>query len=208
MTANFSRNGLLAMLLLLLAACGGREPGMITPTKDAAAAIEPFLDALRNGDKAAAAKLITPAATDELDAKFADDSKKLSAVDRPTPRLEIPNTPSSFDGSSKVTLVYAAKKDGKWTSATVRVYRGVEGPYRVEYWRVANVEPSAAIHSGMDPKAVRTQQQMTFWVLAALSLFGVLGIILLIWIVRRKPHLVVNETQGEERAAASTVREE
>ncbi len=207
MTAIFSRNILLAMVLFLLAACNGKEPALITPSKDAAAAIEPFLDALRKGDKSAAAKLVTPGAKDELEAKFDEDNRKLAALPPLTPRLEVPNTPSSFDGSSKVTLVYAVKNDDKWTSATIRVYRSLEGPYRVEYWRVSNIEPAAAMRSGMDPKAIRKQQQLTFWVLAGLSLFGVIGIILLIWIVRRKPHLVVNEDQSEERLTASTVRE-
>jgi hypothetical protein len=47
---------------------------------------------------------------------------------------------------------------------------------------------------------------MLFITLAVLSVFGIAGLALLFWIIRRKPHLVVNAAPGEERPLASTVR--
>jgi hypothetical protein len=214
MTAIFSRAGYLGLLLLLMA-CGEREPAVITPPKDAAAVIEPFLEKLRKGDKAGAATHVSTAATDELDKQFAADSKALAAAGKLTARFVTETRKAkgpmgeeiSSDGD-EVTLVYAARKDSKWTTATVRVYRYRDEPYKVEYWRVNNAVPAPQLPSGIDAEVVKTQQQMMFITFAALSVFGIAGLALLFWIIRRKPHLVVNEAPSEERQAASTVRDE
>jgi hypothetical protein len=212
MTAIFSRTGLLGLLLLM--ACGEREPVVVKPPEDAAIVIEPFLEKLRKGDKAGAATHVSAAATDELDKQFAADSKALAATTKLTPRFfgksrnriyHIAGTVTSPDDHD-TTIVYAAKKDGKWTSATVRVYRYRDEPYKVEYWRISNVPPAPPLPSGIDEKKVKIKQQMLFITLAVLSVFGIAGLALLFWIIRRKPHLVVNAAPGEERPLASTVR--
>lgn len=207
MTAIFSRAGLLGLLLLLMA-CGEREPAVITPPEDAAAVIEPFLAALRKGDKAGAATHVAPTATDELEAKFAADHKLLAAAPKLTPRFNDPAGDYSLRPGQTLGLVYAVKKDGKWTTAYLRAHKGETGPYRIEYWSISSKVPTPTMNSEIDPKLVKTQQQMMFITFGALSVFGIAGLALLFWIIRRRPHLVVNEVPTEERQAASTVRDE
>jgi hypothetical protein len=207
----FSITGIL-VLLALLAGCGDREPDVITPPKEAAAVIEPFLKELREGDKAGAAAFVSTAATDELEAQFAGDHKKLAAATMLTPRfitkdgarLGSPIEARSAEGD-EVTLVYAGLKDGKWTSATVRIYRYRDEPYKVEYWRVNNAEPAPALDSNIDPKAMKMQQRITFWMFVGLGLLGVIGLAMLVWFVRRKPHLVAPDPVEETRRSAATV---
>jgi hypothetical protein len=203
----FSRAGCVGLLLLLMA-CGEREPAVIVPPQEAAAVIEPFLQAVRKGDKAAASLHVAPTATDELQAKFAADHKLLAAAPKLTPRFIDPAGDYSLRSGQTLGLVYATKKDGKWTTAYLRAHKGETGPYRIEYWSMSNKVPTPTMNSEIDPKRVKTQQQIIFIIFGALSVFGIAGLALLLWIIRRKPHLVVNDVPTEERQAASTVRDE
>lgn len=217
MAAYFSSKGISAFLLaatLLLSSCGAREPKVITPPKDAAAVIEPFLKELAAGNKDKAAAFVSTAATDELAKQFAEDHKKLAATGKLTPRFvtKAGNNSrrlaenSSADGS-EVTLVYAAKSGDKWTSATVRVYKYRDDPYKVEYWRIANEAPAKPLTSNVDAKELQRTEAITNATIIGMSLLGLLGIALLIWMIRRKPHLLVPETGSVTRRSASTVRE-
>jgi predicted small lipoprotein YifL len=205
--------GAIWAILVLLAGCGEREPALITPPKDAAAVVEPFLKELREGDKAGATAYVSTAAGDELEAQFARDHKKLAAAPKLTPRFLTDShgrfapkhMARSADGK-EVTLVYAAKKDGKWTSATVRVYRYRDEPYKVEYWRVTNAAPAPALNSNIDPKIMKMQQQMMYWLSGGIVLFGLIGLALIIWLIRRKPYLIVAaDPEAETRRSAATV---
>jgi hypothetical protein len=206
MTGIFSRGALL-MLFALLAGCSEREPAIITPPKDVAAVVEPFLEKLRVGDKASAAKQVSSAATDELDRQFAADHKKLAATTKLTPRFITRKTTPSYGAGDEATLVYAARNKGKWTSATVRVYRYRDEPYKVEYWRVTNAAPTPALSSDMDPEKLKQSQQMMMWIFGALGIAALFGLILLIWLLKRKPHILVPEDVPETRASASTVQD-
>jgi hypothetical protein len=218
MSALFSSKGILALLgaaLLLLGGCGAREPAVITPPKDAAAVIEPFLRELAAGQKDKTAAFVSSAATDELEKQFAADHKKLAAAAKLTPRFVTRSgaNPATLgrdlgaDGN-EVTLVYAAKSKGEWTTATVRVYRYREDAFKVEYWRVSNNAPSAPLPSGMDTPEAKKAQEMMYWVMGVLAVLGLFGIIALLWIIRRKPHLVVPAQAIEQRQSATTLREE
>ena len=209
MSAYFSSKAFSAALLaatLLLGGCGAREPKVISPPKDAAAVIEPFLRELAAGNKDKAAAFVSSAATDELTKQFAEDHKRLAAADKLTPRfvtkagndLRQLNENSGADGS-EVTIVYAAKSGDKWTSATVRAYKYRDEPYKVEYWRVANEAPKRPLPSNFDSKQLQRSQAITNATIIGMSLLGLIGIALLIWMVRRKPHLLVPETASETR---------
>lgn len=200
-----------SLVLLLLAGCGEREPAVITPPKDAAAVIERFLAAVRAGDKGKAQTHVSSAAMDEFESQFAADSKKLASAADLTPRF-VTNPPSPDFGVSaegnEVTLVYAAKKNGKWTTATVRVYRYRDEPYRVEYWRIANAAPHPALQSGLKPEMVEMQQRMMMVMFGGIAVFGLIGLALLFWLIKRKPQLIVPEIEEESRRNAVSVRDE
>lgn len=217
MSAYFSSKGISAFLVaatLLLVGCGAREAKVITPPKDAAAVIEPFLKELAAGNKDKAAAFVSTAATDELAKQFAEDHKQLAATGKLTPRFftqsggnpRIRNGERQGDGE-EVTMVYAAKSGDKWTSATVRAYKYRDEPFKVEYWRVANELPKKPLSSNVDAKQLQRSEAITNATIVGMSLLGLFSIFLLIWIVRRKPHLLVPETAGETRRSASTVRE-
>ena len=199
---------------LLLSGCGAREPKVVTPPKEAAVVIEPFLKELAAGNKDKAAAFVSTAATDELASQFAEDHKRLAAAGKLTPRFitQSGNDPrqleqnSGADGS-EVTLVYAAKSGDKWTSATVRVYKYRDEPYKVEYWRVANEAPKKPLSSNVDARELQRAEAITNATIVGMSLLGLFGIALLVWMIRRKPHLLVPETARETRRSASTVRE-
>jgi hypothetical protein len=103
--------------------------------------------------------------------------------------------------------VYSVKKDERWTTATIRVYRFPGKPYVINYWRVSNKIPKPVTRSSTDAKQLQRTEAITNATLVGMSLLGLFGIALLVWMVRRKPHLLVPETAGEARRSASTVRE-
>jgi hypothetical protein len=218
MSALFSPKGILVGLvgmLLLLGGCGEREPAVIKPPQDAAKVIEPFLRELAAGQKNKAAAFVSSGAIDELDTQFAADHKKLAAAAKLTPRFvtRSGDTPVLSDRvldseGNKATLVYAAKSKGKWTTVTVRVAREPEDAFKVEYWRVSNDAPTGPLPPGMDTPEAKQAHTMMAWVMGALALLGLFGIIALLWIIRRKPHLVVPEETLERRQSATTLREE
>jgi hypothetical protein len=213
MTAIFSRAGLLG-LLLLLAGCGEREPAVITPPKEAAAVIEPFLKELRAGNREKAKSFVSTAAYDELEAQFSADQKRLASAPVLTPRFTS-ETRRNFEAMGEtlepdgheITMVYAAKQKDKWTSATVRMYRYRDEPYKVEYWRVTDKAPTPVLNSGVAEKMQETQNNMR-WMFGGMAVFGLLGLALLIWLVKRKPHLIAPDAPAEVRRSAATVRDE
>jgi hypothetical protein len=218
MSALFSSKGISALFgaaLLLLCGCDAREPAVITPPKDAAAVIEPFLKELAAGQKDNAAAFVSTAATDELMTQFGKDHQKLAAAGKLTPRFvvqpgaDLSRLGKDFDADgSEVTLVYADKTKGKWTTATVRVYRYRDEPFKVEYWRVTNQAPQPALPADLDSPEVQRTAIVMGWMMGGFALLGLFGIAGLIWMVRRKPHLLVPDEQSETRQPASTLREE
>ena len=217
MSALFSSKGISSILLaatLVLGGCGAREPKVVTPPKDAAVVIEPFLKELAAGNKDKAAAFVSTAAADELAIQFSEDHKRLAAAGKLTPRFitkiggeqRIQTDDRKGDGT-EITAVYAAKSGGKWTTATVRVYRYRGDPFKVEYWRVANEAPRKPHSSNLNAKQLEETEAMTIAMIIGFSLLGIFGIALLIWLVLRKPQLLVPETPTERRPSASTTRE-
>jgi hypothetical protein len=204
-----------ATLLLALTGCAEREPETIQPPKDVAAVIEPFLQDLAAGNKEKAALKVSPAARDELDAQFTADHKRLEKAGKLTPRfiLKRGNSPERLrrnknaDGS-EVTVVYAMKNKDKWTSATVRVYQYRDDPYEVEYWQITNKAPTKPAFNAPETKAQTRAETIKNTIIVGLALLGVIGILLLVWLSQRKPHLLSPEKPVETRRAATTVREE
>lgn len=193
------------LFLFLLAACSWNEPDVIELPKDIGPTSDAFVAALQKGDKAAAERHVAPTARDELEQQFPIEYKSLKTEPKLSPRF-ITYKPEGLTGpeDSEVTIIYAAKGDGTWTTAEVRLFRLRDEPYEVNYWKVSNETPVA--------KAYSPDLKPMFGLFAGLALaivvLGVLTIAIVLWIVRRKPHVVAPEAVPERRIAAVTTREE
>jgi predicted small lipoprotein YifL len=202
MTYIFSRIGLI-MALLALAACGAREPETITPPKDVAAVVEPFLVALKDGQKAAAKIHVADGAVDELDVQFGQDHARLAKAGKLKPTM----IEKSDDGKN-ATIAYAAKRDGQWTTATVRVTRpDRKAPFKVEYWRITDRDPTLAAGAAETAEAAAVQRKadMIFW--GVLALFVGFILALLVWAIRNRTRPGVQNDDPDRRPAASTTRD-
>lgn len=201
----FSRLGL-AALLLLLAACGPREADVISPPKDVAAIVAPFLDALRKGQKAEARKYVLDGAADELDAQFGPDHVRLAQGPALKPRLMEERVTAQ---GTDIVIAYAARQNGQWTSATVRVSRpDSKSPYKIAYWRITGNPPSLATGAAAleETAAMARQSRLIFW--GILALFAMLCLGLLIWAWRNRTRPDAHDNQGADgRSIASTTRD-
>ena len=192
------------LFLFLLAACSWNEPEVVELPRDIGPTSDAFVAALQKGDKAAAARHVAPTARDELEARFSKESKELQAAPKLIPRF-VTYKPEGMMGpeDSEVTIIYAAKAEGKWTSAEVRLFRLGDEPYEVDYWKISNETPVA--------KSYAADLRPMYGVFAALAgaiiVIGLLAIGIILWIVRRKPHVVAPEPVAERRVAAVTTRE-
>jgi hypothetical protein len=192
------------VLLFLLAACSWNEPTVVDVPKEIDSASGAFVAAVQKGDQQAAAKHVAPTAQDELAAQFASDSKTLKAAPKLTPRF-ITYKPASMMGpeDSEVTIIYAARTNNGWATMEVRLFRLGEERYEVDYWKISNDAPVA--------KSYTPDLRPMFGIFAAIAgVIVVLGIALIgtiLWIVRRKPHIVSPPVESERRAAAITTRE-
>ena len=192
------------VLLFLLAACSWNEPAVVDVPKEIDVASGAFVAAVQKGDQQAAAKHVAPTAQDELVAQFASDSKRLKAAPKLTPRF-ITYKPASMMGpeDSEVTIIYAARANGEWATMEVRLFRLGDERYEVDYWKIGTDAPVA--------KNYTPDLRPLFGIFAAIAgVIVVLGIALIgtiLWIVRRKPHIVSLLVESERRAAAITTRE-
>lgn len=192
------------VLLFLLAACSWNEPAVVDVPKEIDVASGAFVAAVQKGDQQAAAKHVAPTAQDELAAQFAADSKALTAAPKLTPRF-ITYKPASMRGpeDSEVTIIYAARTNSEWATMEVRLFRLGDEPYEVDYWKISHDAPAA--------KNYTPDLRPLFDIFAAIAgVIVVLGIALIgtiLWIVRRKPHIVSPPVESERRAAAITTRE-
>jgi hypothetical protein len=202
------RKALPMLLLLLLAGCSLFEPRAITLPEDVDAVATPFVRALQKGDRAASARHVGPGASDELAAGFAKQHSELAKAAPLTPRFITFKPPEMMaPDESEATVVFASKKDGKWSTLEVRLFRIGNERFEVDYWKLGNAEPQPKVY-GIEMKELKTMAPFFGWVFGALGLFGAIGIALIIWLVKRKPHLVIPEPEEERRTAAVTRREE
>ena len=203
LTADFLKR-LPLLFLFLLAACSWSEPDLIELPRDIGPTSDAFVAALQKGDRVVAERHVAPTARDELSAHFSNKSNYLKAEPKLTPRF-ITYKPEHMMGpeDSEVTIIYAAKDGGKWTTAEVRLFRLNDEPYEVDFWKISNVTPVAKTYS--------PNLKPMFGVFAGLAgaivVLGLLTIALVLWIVRRKPHVVAPEPVSERRVAAVTTRE-
>lgn len=84
--ANFLKR-LPPLFLFLLAACSWSEPRVIELPKGIGPTSDAFVSALQKGDRAAAEKIVAPAARDELQAQFSKEHNLLKSSPALTPRF-------------------------------------------------------------------------------------------------------------------------
>jgi hypothetical protein len=192
------------LFFFLLTGCSGNEPAVIKTPRDILPTSDEFVSALQKGDKAAAARHVAPSARDELEERFSIESKELKAASKLLPRF-VTFKPQGMMGpeDSEVTVIYAAKDDGEWTTAEVRLFRLGDEPYEVDYWKISNETPVAKTYT----PDLRPMYGAFAALAGAIVLIGLLTIGIILWIVRRKPHVVAPEPAVERRVAAVTTRE-
>jgi hypothetical protein len=104
---------------------------------------------------------------------------------------------------SEVTVIYAAKDGGEWTTAEVRLFRLNDEPYEVDYWKIGSEAPVAKTYA----PDLKPLYGVFMWLAAAIFVIGTVTIFVVLWIVKRKPHVVVPEPAVERRRAAVATRE-
>jgi hypothetical protein len=99
-------------------------------------------------------------------------------------------------------LTFATKKDRQWITSEIHMYEPEAGEFEIQYWDVnASDNP---------PELLAHAQQMrmfTGWFTAGLAVMALLGLALLIWVVKRRTHIIAPEPVIETRRVASTVRD-
>lgn len=184
------------------ASCAENEIDHVTLPADVAAVTSPFIAAVKRGDQAAIEKRMTASFVDDSRAQFDNMAVLLKKSPPLTPAIYVPK-PSTFGpNQNEVSVTYAAHDGTKWTSAEIRLYRTEGGPFEVEYWDVkSTTEPPALIAHA---KEMRTFMS---WIMGALAIIALLGLLLLIWVVKRRPHILAPNSAPESRRVAAIVRD-
>jgi hypothetical protein len=192
------------LFFFLLAGCSWMEPGVVELPDEIGKTSSAFVSALQKGDRVAAEAAVAPTAVDELEAQFTEQHKQLKGKPKLTPRF-ITYKPREMMGpfDSEVTVIYAAKDGGQWTTAEVRLFRLNDEPYEVDYWKLGTETPIAKTYA----PDLKPLYGVFAGLAAAMFVIGTLTIIVVLWIVKRKPHVVVPEPVVERRTAAIATRE-
>jgi hypothetical protein len=189
---------------LFLSGCSSNETPAITLPDDVSAVTVPFLKALAKQDTAKAESLISANAVDEARDKFADAAAilKQDAALKPM-SLVYKQRPFSGPDKNDVTVFYIGKKNKTWTTLEVRLFRLEGEKYEVEYW---NVE-----QSNIMPKMLSDRARIKNY-----ALYGSIGLVLacialiafIIWLVRRRNHLIAPVAPIDERPLARSYSDE
>jgi hypothetical protein len=207
----------LALLLgcaVLLNGCGKQAPAKMNVPKDIASVAEGFLKEMKAGNKGKAESYISEEALDEFSAQYNADQKKLAAA----PALTVKHYRAPLRDKNlyswqprEANIVYSVQQNGKWTTARLRLLSYEDEPYKIEYIRISNEEPSPQLQTREEQKGMemlKEQQSILFWVMGGLAILCAFGLTGLIWLIKRKPKLFNPENSVEHRHAASTVRDE
>ncbi len=185
-----------------LSACNRQPVNEVRLPDDVAAVTTPFLAAVKRGDQAAVEKFVSSGFIDDSRVQFAEMSALLkkspplvSAIYQPKPGLLGPN-------ENEVNLTFAAKDGKQWISSEIRMYREDGGTFEIEYWDVNAAEkpPELLAHA-------EQMQNFMGWFMGGMAVMALLGLALLIWVVKRRTHIIAPEPVVEHRRVAATVRD-
>lgn len=192
----------LLLTLFIVSACNRQPVNEVRLPDDVAAITTPFLAAVKRGDQAAAEKFVAENFVDDSRVQFAEMSALLkkspplvSAIYAPKPGMLGPN-------KDEVNLTFAAKDGNQWISSEIRLYRPDGGKFEIEYWDVNSAEnpPELLKHAG------EMQNFMTIF-MGSMAIMALLGLALLIWVVKRRTHIIAPEPVVETRRVAATIRD-
>ena len=183
----------MSMAALGLSACNRSTDTRPPLPAEITAVVKPFYEAVRRGDQKATEKYVAPGFIDDSRVQFAEMSGILKNAPRLTPVIQ------QRQGSGAY-LTFAAQDGKMWVTSEVRVIRYRNKPM-IEYWDVVSAEKA--------PELVTHTQDMkryTSFALMAVAFAALAGLALLIWVVRKRTHIITPEATIETRRVAATVR--
>lgn len=191
-----------ALSVLGLSACDRAAVNEVSLPDDVAAVTTPFLAAVKRGDQAAAEKFVAEGFADDSRGQFAEMSALLKRSPALVPAIYRPKAQLIGPNKNEVNLTFAAKDGKQWISSEIRMYRPEGGKFEIEYWDVNAAEkpPELLAHAAQ-------MRMYTDWFTAGLAAMALLGLALLIWVVKRRTHIIAPERIVETRRVASTVRD-
>lgn len=197
---SFFRTALISFALLMLSGCQQKMASTVPLPNDIKAVTQPFLRAVTEKQFTKAEKYIGRGAVDEAREQFADAQVTLSTAPKLRPVM-MRYKPTAFGqpDTNDVTVLYAAKADGLWTSVHMRLFRLEGEPYEIQYFYVNNEAEM--------PQELAMGQRLRNWLmigLAAMAFMGVLALGLILWLVKKKRHLLAPQSVIDARKIAAT----
>ena len=191
----------LVLAMLLLGACSRDELTPIELPAEASAVSAPFLAALTKGDRMAAEKMSGRYFVDDTRAQFESAHQDLTNAPKLIPIANIPKRTATGTDPNETTVIYAARQGKDWISAEIRLGRIAGEPFEVEYWAVTKGPGRPDVLARGD------KLRKTILVSAGVAIpLGLLALVLIFWLVRRKPR-VFAAPPPPPRAAARTTRD-
>lgn len=187
---------------LLLSGCNRNEIEKVDVPKDVAAVSEPFLAAIKKGDRAGAEKFVDRYAIDETRQQFAPAQADLEASGKLVPVSYRPKQGAFGINNNEATVVYMNRTGKDWITATVRLGRVKGEQFKVEHWDV--------LYSSGTPPVMEQANQVRWFMgyfMAGLAVLGLVALGLILWLLKRRPQIVAVDNPAERRAAATTTRD-
>jgi hypothetical protein len=185
-----------------LSACNRGPVNEVPLPEDVAAVTTPFLAAVKRGDRAAAEKFMAPTFVDDSKLQFAEMSALLGKSPALKPAIYRQKPGTIIADENEVSIIFVAKDGEQWISSEIRLYRPANEDFEIEYWNVAT--------AAKPPELLAHAEQMrkfTGWFMGGLAVMALLGLALLIWVVKRRTHIIAPEPVVETRRVAATVRD-
>ncbi len=192
----------MALSVFGLSACNRAPVNEVPLPEDVAAVTTPFLTAVKRGDQAAAEKYVSKGFVDDSRIQFAEMSALLKKSPPLVPAIYQPMPEQLSSNKNEVNLTFATKDSKQWITSELRLYRSKNGKFEIEYWDVnaADKPPELLAHA-------QEMRMFTGWFMGGVAVMALLGLALLIWVVKRRTHIIAPEPVIETRRVAATVRD-
>jgi hypothetical protein len=191
-----------ALSIFGLSACDRAPVTQVPLPDDVLAVTAPFLAAVKRGDQAAAEKFMSETFVDDSRIQFAEMSALLKKSPPLVPAIYQPKAELLGPNENEVNLTFATKDGKQWISSEIRMYRPENGKFEIEYWDVnaADKPPELLAHAAQ-------MRMFTGWFMGGMAVMALLGLALLIWVVKRRTHIIAPDPVLETRRVAATVRD-